>query len=126
MAEISGTQVTLKVGGTAVGSQSNVTFTESIDPIDVSSKEARARKLIGGRYSSSVSLDSLYVPDDTALATLKTAIRSDGAVTLIRTIDGASFETADGIATGLTEAFPDQAPATLAVTVEITGSWAAV
>jgi len=124
MAEINGAAVLLKVGGNTVGSQTNVTFNENLDALDVSSKDSRSRKLIGGRYSATVTLDAMFVPDDTALATLKTAIRSDGAVEIVRYY-GADFEEADAIVTSINEGFPDQAPATLSVTLEITGDWSA-
>ena len=40
---------------TVVGSQRDVTFEESTDEIDVSSKDSRAKRVLPGRYSASVS-----------------------------------------------------------------------
>ena len=58
---------------TAVGSQRDCSFEETNEEIDMSSEDGRAKRVIAGRYASTLSLDALYVPDDTAYLDLKTA-----------------------------------------------------
>ncbi len=43
----------------AVGSQRDVSFEETTEEIDVSSKDGRAMRVLPGRYGSSLSLESL-------------------------------------------------------------------
>lgn len=59
-----------------VGSQRDVTFEETTDEIDVSSKDGRAKRVLPGRYSASISLDALYVPTGAAYQALKDAMRN--------------------------------------------------
>ena len=121
---ISGTDVVLYVSTNAVGYQRNVTFEETTEEIDVSSKEERSKRVLAGRYSSAVTLDALFVPSDTAYGALKTAMRSGSTVTVARYKDGAEIEHADAIVTSLSESFPDQDGATVSVSLVIDGDWA--
>ncbi len=122
---MNGTDVLVLIEGEVVGSQTGVTFDEKTDVIDVSSKESRARRIEAGRYSATVKLDSLYVPDDTAYQSLKTAVRNGTKVTVLRQEDGAALEHAEAVVTSVSEAAPDQDKATVAVGLEIDGEWVA-
>jgi len=106
-----------------VGSQRDVTFEETTDEIDVSSKDSRNKRVLPGRYSSTVSLDALYVPTDDAYEKLKDAMRTGVAVKLMRQEDGVSLESADAIVTSISEAGPDQGEATISVSLTIDGAW---
>src|SRR4030042_4056480 len=66
----------------AVGSQRDAPIDEATATIDVSSKDSRAQRVLPGRYSSTISLDALYVPSDQAFMALKAANR-DGEMILI-------------------------------------------
>lgn len=111
---------------TAVGSQRDVTFEESTEEIDVSSKEGREKEVVAGRYSSSVSLDALYVPSDTAYSELQDAMRSGDLVQIARSVSDTETEKADALVTSLSESFPDQDGATVSVSLTISGAWTAV
>lgn len=108
---------------TAVGSQRNVTFTEERDMIDVSTKESPNRRVIPGRYSATVELESLYVPDDNALTLLRTAIRQGTKVQVMRQEASNNVEKAYGYISNREEEMPDQAECTVSVTVEIDDGW---
>jgi len=134
MAEINGADVLLRVNTgtyavpvwTTVGSQQDVDFGETSDMIDVSSKNSRSRKLLYGRYSASVTLSYLYIPDAADLAALKAAIRGGTVMKIRRQYSGTDIEEADCLVADKKDTFPDQAPATGSVTLEVSGDWAAV
>lgn len=108
-----------------VGSQRDVTFDESTEEIDVSSKDSRARRVTPGRYGSTISLDALYVPDDSAYLELKDAMRNGDMIMVQRQELGAALEYADAVITGLSEGMPDQAEATVSIDLTIDGMWSA-
>jgi hypothetical protein len=120
-----GTAVLVMIDGDVVGSQRNVTFEETNAEVDTSSKDAREMTVIAGRYSATVSLDALYVPDDNAYQRLKVAMRSGALITLIREEEGDVLESASALVTSLSEAAPDQDAATVAASFRISGPWIA-
>lgn len=110
----------------AVGSQRDVTFDEATEEIDVSSKDGRAKRVLPGRYSASLSLDALYVPTNADYQALKDAMRNGDLILVAREEDGVTTETADALITALSEAFPDQGEATISVSLTIDGTWTEV
>jgi len=106
-----------------VGSQRDVTFEEATEEIDVSSKDSRAKRVLPGRYSSSLSLDALYVPTNADYQALKDAMRNGDLILVARQEDNVTLETADALITGLSEAFPDQGEATISVSLTVDGFW---
>lgn len=109
-----------------VGSQRDVTFDESNEEIDFSSKDSRAFRGTAGRYKATVSLDALYVPDDDAYLALKAAMRNGDLILIERIeVDGVD-EIADAFLTSLSEKAPDQAEATVSVSLTVDGEWTAV
>jgi len=111
---------------TAVGSQRGVTFDENTAEIDVSSKDSRAMRVLPGRYDASLSLDSLYVPDDTAYQALRDANRNGDFILVRRSEEEVETEEASAIVTAMSEEFPDQAEATISVDLRIDGEWSEV
>lgn len=122
---MNGADVLILIDGDVVGSQRDVTFEESTEEIDVSSKASRAKRVIAGRYSASVSLDALYVPSDTAYQALKTALRDGTLVTVLRQEDGVALEHAEALVTKISEKTPDQGEAVVSVDLTIDGEWTA-
>ena len=112
---MNGADVLILIDGVVVGSQRDVTFEESTEEVDVSSKDSRAKRVIAGRYSSSVSLEALYVPDDTAYQSLKDAMRNGTLVTVLRQEDEVALEHAEALVTKISEKAPDQDAATVSV-----------
>ena len=115
---------------TAVGSQKDASLEETSEEIDVSNKTSRNKRVLAGRYSASVSLEALYVSDDTGYSALRTAMRYGDLVQIARTVitSGvpAQTEKADAIITSLSEAFPDQDGATVSISLTISGGWVAI
>ena len=110
----------------AVGSQRDATFGETTDAIDVSSKDARARRVLLGRYSAEITMDALYVPSDAAYLALQVAMRDGELIKILREESGASLEEATAVVTDLSQAAPDQDGATVSVGLAIDGEWAEV
>jgi len=106
-----------------MGSQRDVSFEETNDEIDISSKDQREKRVLAGRYSSSVSLDALYVPTDAAYQALKAACRDGTAVRLLRQEGGVDLELADAIIASMSESGPDQGEAVVSISFTIDNAW---
>jgi hypothetical protein len=112
---------------TVIGSQRDVTFTETTETIDGSNKQdGRARRVQAGRYTSTVDMDALFVPNDAAHGLLKVAMRLGLPIKCRRRFAGVDIEQADVIVANIADTHPDQDSATIAVTLEVDGPWSAV
>lgn len=107
----------------AVGSQRDVTFDESTEEIDVSSKDSRATRVLPGRYGASLSLDALYVWSDDGYQALRDAMRDGELILVARQDDGVTMETADALITSMSESFPDQGEGTISIDMTVDGFW---
>lgn len=107
-----------------IGSQRGVTFAEQTNPIDISSKERREGIYLPGRYTSTVSLEHLYIPTSSGYAKLKTAMRTGTFVRLKRRELGSDLEVADAVVTNLSGSFPDQDAAVISADFQVSGAWA--
>jgi hypothetical protein len=108
-----------------VGSQRGVTFNEATNGIDISSKERREGIYLPGRYTTTITLEALYIPAASGYAKLKTAMRTGTYVRLKKRQLGADYEYADCVCTGLSESFPDQDAATVSADFQVSGAWTA-
>jgi len=107
----------------AVGSQRDVTFDEATEEIDVSSKDSRAKRVLPGRYSATLSLDALYVWTDDGYRALRDAMRDGELILVAREDDSTTIETADALITSLSESFPDQGEGAISISMTIDGFW---
>lgn len=107
----------------AVGSQRDVTFDEATEEIDVSSKDSRAKRVLPGRYSATLSLDALYVWTDDGYHALRDAMRDGELILVAREDDSTTIETADALITSLSESFPDQGEGAISISMTIDGFW---
>lgn len=108
---------------TVVGSQRGLTIEETTETIDTSSKDSRAMRVKAGRYGSTVSLEHLYVPTNTAYLALRDANRNGTAITITRREFGLNFEEACAIVTSLSSDFPDQGESVISIELEVDGFW---
>jgi predicted secreted protein len=122
---MNGADILIWIEGNMVGSQRDVTIDETTGEIDMSSKDARERRVIAGRYSANLSLDALYVPSDTAYMALKAAMRAGTLVEVVRIEEGTVLESANAVVTSLSEKGPDQDAATVSIGLAIDGAWVA-
>lgn len=109
-----------------VGCQRDVTFEETTEEIDVSCKPQRAKRVIAGRYGATLSLDALYVPSNEAYQALRNANRDGDLILVAREEKGVTLETANALITSMSEAFPDQAEATISISLTVDGVWVEV
>ena len=110
---------------TAVGSQRDASIDEASATIDVSSKDSRAQRVLSGRYSSSISLDALYVPDDDAYLALQEANRAGDLILVARQVQDVVVETATAKIDSMSESYPDQGEATISISLTLDGEWIA-
>lgn len=109
-----------------VGSQRDVTFELTTAEIDVSSKDSRTTRVIGGRDKQTLSLEGLYVPTNDAYLALEAA-REDGELILVaKQVDGVTVATAHALITSLSQNFPDQDAATVSISMTIDDTWTEV
>jgi predicted secreted protein len=120
---MNGTDVLIWIDGNMVGQQRDVTIDENTAEIDASNKEQREMRVLPGRYDSTLSLDGLYVPDDTAYLALQAAMRNGTFVEVVIVEDGVVTESADAIVGALSRAAPDQDVATVSISLRIDGAW---
>ena len=109
-----------------VGSQRDATLDEATATIDGSSKDSRAQRVLPGRYSGTLSLDALYVPNDAAYQALRNANRDGELILVAREENGVVTETVSAKIDTMSEKFPDQAEATISVSLTIDGFWTEV
>ena len=109
-----------------MGSQRDVTFDEATEEIDVSSKDGRAKRVLPGRYSCTISFDSLWVPDDACYLALRDAMRDGELILIARQEYEVVVETADALITSMSENFPDQSEATISMSLVVDGMWTEV
>lgn len=120
---MNGADIIIYIEGEAVGSQRDCSFSESTETIDMSSKDSRAQKVDPGRYSATLDLDALYVPDDTAYLALQSAMRNGTKVEVVVVEDDVALESADAVVTSLNKNAPDQGEATVSASLTIDGEW---
>lgn len=107
----------------AVGCQRDCTIEETSETIDVSCKDSRAQRVLSGRYASTISLDSLYIPNDSSYLALRTANRAGDLIKVVREEAGVSMEMVDAKIDSMSEAFPDQGEATISMAFTVDGFW---
>lgn len=120
---MNGADVLILIEGDLVGSQRDVTIDEANESIDMSSKDSRARRVIAGRYSSTMSLDSVYVPSDTAYQALLTAMRAGNLIQVMVQEEGVIERSAMANITAMSEAAPDQDAVTVSMSFDVDGEW---
>jgi predicted secreted protein len=111
----------------AVGSQTDMTIEQTAEEIDTSNKTSgRYATFIPGRYMTTISFDSMYVPNDGSYAVLQQSCEYGLFLKIRREYAGEAEREADAFVTSLSESFPDQAPGAVSATMRITGPWRSV
>jgi hypothetical protein len=122
---MNGTDVLLLIDTNLVASQRDLGREETTEEIDVSSKDQREKRVLPGRYGSTLSLGALYVPTDAAYIALQNAMRNGIPVTVVLMEAGVVAESAQALITALSESYPDQAEAVISAALTIDGAWLA-
>lgn len=108
-----------------VGSQRESTISEEVDIIDMSSKDAPEFAAAPGRYTSTVSLDHLYVPGAAEQTALATACQTRQLCQLRKFEAGVAGKKASGYISSREESFPDMEEAVVSLEFTVTGAWVA-
>lgn len=109
-----------------VGCQRDLSREETTEEIDVSCKASRAKRVLPGRYSSTLSLDALYVPTNADYLALQAAMRDGELILVALQVQGVTIETGDALITSMSEEFPDQGEATISISLTLDGFWTEV
>jgi predicted secreted protein len=128
--EVNGTDILISIENPAasgtylvIGSQRGATFAEQTAPIDFSSKNDRKGKFGPGRYTSTMSLEHLYVPSASGQTVLRNAMRDGTYVRAQRQEFGGPLESARCVVTNFSTSAPDQDAAVVSVELQVTGAW---
>ncbi len=103
--------------------QRDASIDEASETIDFSSKEQREQRVGAGRYTSTVTLDALFVPNQASYQTLVAHNRAGTLVMIAKELDGVIYEAAMCKIDSLSEAFPDQEAATISISLTVDGAW---
>lgn len=107
--------------------QRDVTFDESNNLIDISSKDTgRIEEVLVGRLTQTVTLDMLFINGDAGFEALKDASRNGTAITIRRQFQGAAIEDATAFVETRSETFPDQDAGLVSLSFRLSGSWVTV
>lgn len=108
---------------TAVGSQSGIKLSKKAQMLDVTDKSMGDKQYIPGPRESTITLDAFYVPNDAALSAIITAYKTGTAVVIQVNEQGAAFEYCDAYISQMDKDGKVNTPATLALTLQVTGQW---
>ena len=107
--------------------QRDVTFDESNNLIDISSKDTgRIEEVLMGRLTQTVTLDMLFINGDAGYLALKDASRNGTAITIRRRFQGADIEDATAFVETRSETFPDQDAGLVSLSFRLSGAWVVV
>jgi predicted secreted protein len=106
-----------------IGSQKDATIEEATATIDVSSKDSRAQRVLPGRYSSTISMASLYVPNDVTYQALRNANRNGDLIQVTWEESGVVMAIANAKIDSMSQSFPDQDAATCSLSLTVDGLW---
>lgn len=106
-----------------IASQKDATFEESNGEIDFSDKLSRVEKVGYGRYSWTVTLDALYVPEDRSIGHLFRAMRTAEEVRIRRRELGTDVQEALAIITSMSTSYPDNEASTISISLRNASEW---
>lgn len=110
----------------AATGQRGATFDETTDEIDASSKDSRSKRVLAGRYGSTISMDGLYVPSEATYQALVAANRNGTFILVVRQEEGVDVEQASALVTDINMGAPDNDVSTCSISLTIDGEWTAV
>lgn len=111
---------------TVVGSQRDSKMGEAVASMDVSNKDQPQRRVLGGRYSSTLELGALFVPTDAAFGALLTNFRARTLIKVRLRWSGTDVDEGNMLITKMDREFPDQGPAVISISLELDGAWTAL
>jgi TP901-1 family phage major tail protein len=111
----------------AIGGQRGADISRTADLIDASTKDDPNTDFLPGRLNSTISMDAVYLPNDNAIADLKSAYESKTQVTIRKQDAGTAIEEAIAYVVDISESHPDNDVATYSIELQVVGGgWSAV
>ena len=109
-----------------IGGQRGVDLSKTADLIDASTKDSASTVFLTGRLNSTLSLDSVFLPNDLAISDLKTHYTAKTQLKVRKQDSGTEIEEANAFVTEISESHPDNDVATYSIEIQIVGGWSAV
>ncbi len=107
--------------------QRDVTFDESNNIIDISSKDTgRIEEVLVGRLTQNVTLDMLFINGDAGYLALRDASRNGTEISIRRRFQGLDIEQVTAFVETRSESFPDQDAGLVSLSFRLSGSWGTV
>jgi len=111
----------------AVASQKDLTIEESSEEIDFSNKSSgRYAEFKPGRYSSNISFESLFVPNEGSYGVLQQSQEFGLMLKVRRQFAGVADREADVFVTSISATFPDQGASVVSAAMRVSGPWRSV
>ncbi len=120
---ISGSDILIKINGVIVGHQRNVSISRKAGTTDLSSKDSKYKKHGYGKKESDVSLDGLYVYDNSGVVAIENAYENDDLVTIMKVRNGTDVKYAEAVVTDFTENAGDGTEHTFSAAFKVSGAW---
>ena len=115
---------------TEIGSQRDMSIENTTDIIDVSSKESNNDETLPGRRRWAISGDALYIKDTADFNKLRSAFEADTdanrKIQVMEVHDATNVRWIYAWIESMTETFPDNAEATISISLRATGDWTQV
>lgn len=108
---------------TAVGEQTELSAESTVNLIEVTSKDDGHTKWLYGVSDDTVTLSSMYVPDDAAMEALRTAKKNKATVIIRRTLDGTAIEEAEALIESISDTWPNNDASTTEVSFQLNEEW---
>jgi TP901-1 family phage major tail protein len=110
----------------AVAEQTSLSTETSRNLIEATSKDSDHTKWIYGKQDDTVSLESLYVPDDTAFKAIEDALKNKETIILRRSENGEDVEEATAFVSQISKEWPDNDTSTCSVDFQLDEPWTLV
>lgn len=109
-----------------VGQQTNLSKETTRNLIETTSKEDDHQKFIYGKQGDTVTLESLYVPNDSAMSALRDANDNKNNIKIRRKEQGSEVEEADALVETISDEWPDNDNSTTSVDLTLDGAWTSI
>lgn len=110
----------------ACAEQTNLSSETTRNMIEASSKDSDHAKWLYGKQESSVSLEKLYTPNDSAFMAIEDAMNEKETIVLRRTENGEDVEEATALVESISKEFPDDDASTCEAEFQLNERWRSV
>lgn len=101
-----------------VAEQTGLTHENSRNMIDATSKDNDHEKFLYGKQNGTISLESLYVPNDAAAQALKNAEKNAEKIIVLREEEGSQIEKATCLVESFEDDWPDNDSSTTSIELQ--------